>query len=430
MTKSSNISAAQTDVLNTIITLMHGAGLKPADVVKAYKRTDISNESQSPARSELFLKLFSYIGGALIFAGLGVFISMQWDSLSSLPRVLITLGSGFVAFVMGVIFSHDPRYAKAALPAFIFAFLLQPTGLFVFLNEYFDGDNLALGSMIVFGPLALQQCLTFYKFRTPALAVFALLYFIGFAGALTEYHDINRGLASLLIGSFLFFITTAMQERDGQKEFTWIFYILSVFIFFGGLYYFIGRTVFDPIGLSLSLALLLFATLRDSRTLYVLACLMTFCYFVGGPGGGWRGWDSSHAELTAIFTGLSLCMTGLWLRNTENISFFPLWIFLGAGFSFAGLYNFLEGIKIEYLFFMAPAFGIYVALLFKTRALLAVSVICLVAFIADYSATHFANTVGWPILLILLGALTLASGFLFARLSKQIKSANTMVTLS
>jgi hypothetical protein len=422
--KSSHISAAQTDALNNIITLMRSVGLKPADIAKAYKRSESLDESQSPARSELFLKLFSYIGGALIFAGLGVFISMQWDSLSSFPRVLITLGSGFVAFVMGVIFSNDPRYSKAALPAFIFAFLLQPTGLFVLLNEYFDGDNVALGSMIVFGPLALQQFLTFYKFRTPALAVFALLYFIGFAGAFTEFNDINRGLASLLMGTFLFFITTAMQDREGQKEFTWIFYIISVLLFFGGLYYFIGRTVFDPIGLSFSIALLLFATLRDSRTLYVLACLMVACYFVGGPGGGWRAWDSSHAELTALFTGLSLCMTGLWLRKTENISFFPLWIFLGAGFSFAGLYNFLEGMRIEYLFFMAPAIGIYAALALRTRALLAVSVICLVAFIADYSATHFANTIGWPILLILLGALTLGSGFLFARLSKQIKTAN------
>lgn len=425
MFKNTQPNATQSETLDQIVDLMRGANLKPADINRAYKRNVATEEKTTPLQSELILKLFTYMGGALFFAGLGVFIQMQWDIFSSFQRVLITLGSGFIAYVLGVIFAKDLRYFKIAPVAFLLAFILQPTGLFVFLHEYFKGDDVALGSMIVFGPLALQQFLTFYKLRLPALAVFALLFFIGFAGAFTEYADINPGLASLMMGIFLFFMTTAMEEREDQKEFTWIFYIVSVLLFFAGLYYFIGKTIFDPLGLSFSLGLLLFSLLRENKTLYVLGCLMTFCYFVGGPGGGWAAWNSSYAEITAIFTGLSLCMAGLYLRKTDNISFFPLWIFFGALFAFGGFYGLVQETWAEPSFLIAPAIGVYAALRLRVRALLFISLLAIVLFISDYSVRYFADAVSWPILLMILGGLTLASGFLFVRLSKQIKNVNT-----
>lgn len=423
MFKNTHFNPAQNETLSQIISLMRGVNLTPADIARAYKNASAAEEKTTPLQSELILKLFSYIGGALLFAGLGVFIQMQWDVFSPFQRVLITLGSGFIAYLIGVIFISNSRYSKIALPAFILAFILQPTGLFVLLDEYFKGDNIALGAMVVFGPLALQQFLTFYKTRLAALAVFALLFFIGFAGALTEYADINPGLSALMLGIFLFFISTAMQEREEQKEFTWIFYAIAVLLFFAGLYYFIGGTVFDSLGLSFSLGLLLFALLRENKTLYVLSCLMTFCYFAGGPGGGWAAWSMTHAEITAIFTGLSLCLAGVYLRKTDTISFYPLWIFFGAGFAFSGFYNVLQETFAEPLFLIAPAIGLYAALRLRVRALLIISLLSIIFFISDYSARYFAETVGWPILLMILGAATLASGIIFVRLSKQIKNA-------
>src|SRR6187549_2094572 len=117
----------------------------------------------------IVLRVFYYLGGTLVFAGLGIYIQTVWHDLTSLQRVLITLGPGFVAYLLGILFARSPDLEKAATPAHLVAFVMQPTGLFVLLDEYFKGDDAALGAMAVFGPLALQQFLTFLNLRRPSL---------------------------------------------------------------------------------------------------------------------------------------------------------------------------------------------------------------------------------------------------------------------
>jgi hypothetical protein len=413
--------------IDQVLGLMDSYGLTPGDVKKAHaevkkakKRADSGQRELN--KSEMVLRLFLYLGGTLIFAGLGVFIHTIWDSIDSFARVTITFGSGFTAYLCGLFFAADKRFEKAATPAFILAFLLQPTGLFVLLKEYFDGNDAALGSMLVFGPLFLQQALTFLKFRRPALLLFSLLYLIGLAGAKVEYFDIDRGFASLAFGLFLFLTTCHMQMRQAFKELTPVFFIFGSGLFLGGVYYYLGRTNFDPLILSIVLSMLWFALLKESKTLYVLSLLYVGGYFIGGPGGGWRMWDDYH-ELTAIVTGSSLMLTGHWLRRSSYISLHPVWMFLGAMFALGGAYSMVHSSMIEPLYAGVSALAIYGALLLRSRAVLAAAVISLISFIVSYSAEHFANTVGWPLLLIFIGFITLGCGFLFAKLSGRIKAS-------
>lgn len=413
--------------IDQVLSLMDSHGLTPGEVKKAYsefkkakKRADSGQRELN--KTELVQRLFLYLGGTLIFAGLGVFIHTIWDSIDSFSRVTITFGSGFTAYLCGLFFAADKRFEKAATPAFILAFILQPTGLFVLLKEYFEGNDAALGSMVVFGPLLLQQALTFLKFRRPALLLFSLLYLIGFAGAAVEYYDIDRGFASLAFGLFLFLATCHMQMRQAFKELTPVFFIFGSGLFLGGVYYYLGRTYLDPLILSMVLGMLWFALAKESKTLYVLSLFYVAGYFIGGPGGGWRLWGDYH-ELTAIVTGTSLMLAGHWLRRSSYISLHPLWMFCGAMFALGGAYSMVHGWVIEPLYAGISALAIYGALLLRSRAVLAAAVISLISFIVGYSAEHFAGTVGWPLLLIFIGIVTLASGFMFAKLSGKIKKS-------
>lgn len=424
---SANLTSTQQEGLQQVLNLMETHKLNLSHIraaEHARKKQDKTGHSENAlSRTDLIMRLFAYLGGTLIFAGLGVFIETIWNDLGSLPRVIVTFGSGFTAYILGLVFASDKRFEKAATPAFIMAFLLQPTGLFVFLDEYFDGNDIALGSMFAFGPLALQQALTFLKFRRPALLLFSLLFGFGFFGALTEYADINRGLSALMVGTFMFFISVDLQNRTDFKDLTPFLYILSTILFFSGLYYFIGRTVFDPLALSVILAMLLYAVHSSSKTLYVLSLLYMAGYFGGGPGGGWiLGWHH-YNELAAIFTGTSLMLAGYWLRSSNYISLFPVWMFCGSGFALSGFYGLLLNTPLEPLFIGASALGIYASLLLRSRAVLASSVLAMIGFIVSFTARHFANTVGWPLLLIFIGFAVLGSGFFFARMSGRIKNA-------
>lgn len=422
-------SPAQQDGLKQIVGLMDVHNLTPADVKKAAaedkKSRKLAESGKEPlSKSDTILRLFVYLGGTLIFAGLGVFINVIWEDIGSLPRVIITFGTGFVAYLCGVLFAHDPKFERAATPAFILAFLLQPTGLFVLLEEYFGGDQAALGGMIVFGPLALQQGLTFLKFRRPALLLFSLLYLIGFAGSFVEYYDFDRGSASLIFGLFLLLVTMDMQMRSRFRELTPTFFVISSALFLAGVYYYVGRTSFDPIALSIVLSMLGFAVFKESKTLYVLSILYVGAYFCGGPGGGWYfgpdGWNF-YGKLAALFTGSSLLLAGHWLSRTNYISLYPVWMFAGTSYALAGAYGLVYNTAFEPLFAGVAALAIYGALLLRSRAVLAASVLSLISFIVSYTAIHFADTVGWPLLLIFLGFVILGAGFLFARLAGRIK---------
>ena len=413
--------------LSDVISLMKTHGLTPGDVKTAYKNTQKNetdkNSEPRASRHETLMRLFLYLGGTLIFAGLGVFIETMWDSLNSFQRVLITLGPGFVAFLIGLACAVDTRFARGATPAFIVAFLLQPTGLFIWLNEYFSGGDPALGSLFVFGLLSIQQGLAFVKLRSSSLLLFTLLFITGAAASITEYADINRGLSSLMLGFFLFFITVDLLRRTHFQELTPFLFIISTGLFYAGLYYYIGMTVFDPLILSVILIMLAYAVIRESKTLYVLSVLYMASYFLGGPGGGWGGGWGWRNELAALFTGASLVLTGYWIARANIISLYPVWMFVGTGFALSGAYGLLNNTMLGALFAGVAALAIYGALLLRSRAVLAASVISLISFIVSFSARHFANTVGWPILLMVLGVMVLMAGFMFARLAGRIKNA-------
>lgn len=421
----SSLSPTQQEGLKQVLGLMQLHGLTQADVKAALaqeKRTG-REKSGNFSKGEMILRLFTYLGGALIFAGLGVFIETIWGDIGSLSRVVITLGAGFTAYLLGVLFAHDARLEKAATPTFLVAALLQPMGLFVFLDEYFDGGDAALGGIFVFGLLLVQQALTFVKLRRPALLLFSLLAAISFTVSVTEYFDINRGLSALMCGTFLFFVTVDLHKRETYKDLTPFLFIVSTLFFFPGLYHFIGNTIYDSIGLAFTLAMLAFAVLRSHKTLYVLSILYTCAYFIGGPGGGWYGGWNIYKELNAVFAGSSLLLAGHWLRRFNFISLYPVWMFAGIGFALGGVYSILYETPLEAAFIGAAALGIYASLLLRSRAALAASVLWLIGFISAFSARHFADTVGWPLLLIVLGFLILGAGLMFARLAGRIRKS-------
>ncbi len=419
-------TAAQQDGLRQIVSTMEDNSLSPADVKKSYndhKKTTKAANQEHPSKSDLILRLFAYLGGTLVFAGLCVFIETIWNDIGSLPRVIITFGSGFTAYLCSLAFASDQRFKKAATPANILAFILQPIGLFVLLDEYAKGDDAALGSMFVFGPLMLQQAFTFVKFRAPSQLLFALLYLIGFSGSVVEYLDIDRGFASLAFGSFLLLVTIDMQLKSKFKDLTPFFFVISTLLFFAGVYYYVGRTVYDPVALSLILALLGFAVIKESETLCALSIVYMAGYYCSLPGGGWDNGPAHSNELAAIFTGASLVLTGHWLSRKDVISLYPLLMFLGTCFALSGFFSLVHGTIIEPLSIALSAGAIYSALLLRSRAALGAAVLLTIGFIISYTTKHFADTVGWPILLIIIGLAVLACGFLFARLAGRIKNA-------
>ena len=407
-----------------------------ADAIRPPAAIEVSPAPASPVDrfrhagfGSIVLRVFYYLGGTLVFAGLGIYIQTVWQDLTSLQRVLITLGPGFVAYVLGIIFARNPDLENAATPAHLVAFVMQPTGLFVLLDEFFEGDNPALGAMVVFGPLALQQLLTFVSLRRPSLLLFGLLFVYGFAAAATAHFDLDFGVSAFACGWFLYVLSADLYRKDAYRELTPLFFTLGSGLMLAGVSYHVGGTIYEPLALALSFGLLMHAVLAGSRTLYVVSLLYVAGYFMDGFGGRWWGWAPylrRPYEVTAMVTGVSLVLAGHWLGQAPIISASPVWMFAGTAFALGGAYHLLYDTAAAPAFAGIATLAVYAALALRSRAMLAAGILGLLGFMVDYTERHFADSVSWPLLLIVFGFVVLLSGVAFARLSGRIKQQSAM----
>ena len=88
--------------------------------------------------------------------------------------------------------------------------------------------------------------------------------------------------------------------------------------------------------------------------------------------------------------------------------------------AYAGLFDLVEGTRVELVYLAVTAAALYGCVLLESRALLLTTVIAMLGFISYFSAEHFADSLGWPITLILMGVAFLGVGALALRVKRQI----------
>jgi hypothetical protein len=63
----------------------------------------------------------------------------------------------------------------------------------------------------------------------------------------------------------------------------------------------------------------------------------------------------------------------------------------------------VQNTSVELIYLAVTATFLYVCVLLQSRALLLTTVIAMLAFIGYFSEKHFANSLGWPVTLVLMG---------------------------
>ena len=200
--------------------------------------------------------LLASVGGAVVFLGIAVLIGQNWEALSPLTRVLVTLGSGIAAYAGGVTLLQHKKYGRIGQAFFLLSALLLPLGLSItFYEAGFDPWD-PLASTIVSGVLALTFLSSFFLLRSPLFLLFTVLFatwlFVALTNLLTdgnplfepwkfylyrllviglsyallgyELRGTHRSLAGFLQGAGVFaFLLAAflLSGWDSSKELVW-----------------------------------------------------------------------------------------------------------------------------------------------------------------------------------------------------------------
>src|SRR5690606_22697065 len=131
--------------------------------------------------------------------------------MGSLTRVIITLGTGFVLYLMAVLFHQGKHLTQIITPLHIMAAILQASGLGVLLNEYFPSSQVwQHGALFVVGLMLLQQIFTFLGQRLNVLLFSSVFFITCFLNILLDLYRVPSEWNNLIVGGILFAGITAL----------------------------------------------------------------------------------------------------------------------------------------------------------------------------------------------------------------------------
>lgn len=303
-------------VLAQIVSLAREHGLTSAAIAAALAAEGTAPPPPEGRARAVLVRVLGYLGGMFVFAGIAAFIALQWDSMNSAARVVITLGSGIAACALATLSNRDIRFERAVPPLFLIAAALEPTGMLVAFNEFGSGGDARWAALVTAGVMALQF-----------VALFAAL-------------------------------------RNSM--------LLFLAVFFGTLFWW---TAFDLLGMD--------------------------------------------DEVGALVLGGSLLLAAIGVDRTPHTVITPSW-YLAGGIAFLyGLFDLVGDTPLEILFILTASGLVYLSAMIPSRTLLLVATAAILGYTGWFTSEHFADSLGWPLALMLFGLLMIALSALAFRIDRQ-----------
>jgi hypothetical protein len=358
--------------LKHIKQLMNTYDISPSEVDAEFNApASAQAASRKRSKGDIAKTLFTYLGAIFILAGIGTYIGTFWDTMGSAMRVLVTLGIGYALLIVLVAALHEHRYPKLVLPMTLASVLIMTGGWYVLLDElYPNSNNWRAATLFVCGVMALHQGALFGKYRRTVLVFTSLIFVYGFMQVALDLLGVEIAYIAIILGASLFLIGTALEKTAHRV---------------------------------LAETALLIGTCWLNSGLFDRIAMFT--------ADNWAG----------LLIGISVMLTAYGLHQADRYPrLISLGYFGGSLMAYAGLFDLVQNTPIELIYLAVTASMVYACVLLESRALLLTTVIAMLAFIGYYSAEHFANSLGWPITLVLMGVAFLGVGTIALKVKQRI----------
>lgn len=323
------------------------------------------------SKRDIAKTLFAYLGAIFILAGISTYIAMFWNSMGGVMRVLVTLGVGYVLLIVLVSALHENKYPRLILPLTLATVFMMTGGWFVLLHEVFpQSNNWRAAVLFVCGVMAVHQGVLFAKYRRTVLAFSTLFFVYGFLDVGLDLLGVQVGYIAIVLGASLFLVSSALEKTD-------------------------HRILAEP------------------------ALLIAICWLNGGLFN--RIAEYTSYNWAGLITGLCVSFAAYGMQKAGRYPrLTALGYFVGSIMAYLSLFDLVRDTPVELLYFAVTASVLYACVVLQSRALLLTTVIAMLSFIGYFSGKHFANSLGWPITLVLMGVAFLGVGAIAIKVKQRI----------
>jgi hypothetical protein len=299
----------RTEALEEIARLARQHALTGADIVAAL---DASAPATRPAtRSGVLVRVLGFLGGTFVFAGIGIFVAMQWDTMNSAARVVVTLGSGIAVFALGLLASRDPRFEKAATPLLLVAAAVEPTGMFVAFDEYGSGGDWHWASLVTAAAMALQFGAVFGVLRRSMTLFVAVSFAIAGLWTALDLMHLRSKTQALVAGTTTLLVAVGVG-RTRHHDVTPLWYLVGTLAALIGLFALVKSSPAEVLYLAAAAGLVYLSVVVRSRTLLVSATLGILAY---------SGWFTSEYFADSIGWPLALIAFGIFMIGLSGLAY-------------------------------------------------------------------------------------------------------------
>jgi len=144
--------------------------------------------------------------------------------------------------------------------------------------------------------------------------------------------------------------------------------------------------------------------------LFAIANGTTFVYLLAGALDDFRS-DDLYIYLTMAIGVSYLLLAHSFRDNWNKILLGALYFFGSLGILGAGFSKVLDSGFWELFYFIAVFAGLYLSVYLKSRIILVLSTVFLIVHVSYLTGEYFADSLGWPISLILLGFVIIGLGY-------------------
>lgn len=262
------------DALEEIVTIVRNNKLALDDIIAALKDP---TETAVKESSGIIARLFGYIGGILLLAGICILVGNNWQHFNSAARVVVTLGTGFSAFLFALAAMGHPKYDRAATPLMLMAVFFQPVGIFVMLDEYSKGGEPLHGVLFMASVMLVQQAAVFWQKQRTTLAFTSIFFGGTFFATLMELQDIPEEITALTLGAAVMCISWALSRSPHRPIAAFWYFIGSVSVLCAS-FDILDGTPFEVLFLGLSALFIYISTAIRSRTLLLVGTTAMLSY--------------------------------------------------------------------------------------------------------------------------------------------------------